>query len=77
MAWDYHKVWRSIGVELNVDESALDTVERTHSGYHDCLRALIEVWLGGARLSDTMRETMTDALKSVRVVRAMSGIIIY
>lgn len=54
-------------------KSVVDTIEKNHSGSHDCLRALIEVWLGGARLTDAARETMTKALQSVRVVRAMSG----
>ena len=73
MMWDYHEVWRSVGVELNIDESVLDNIEKNNSGYHDCLRALIEVWLGGARLTDTVRETMTKALQSVRVTRAIAG----
>ena len=71
MAWDYHEVWRSIGVELNIDESVLDSIEKSHSGHHDCLRALIEVWLAGGRLTDTGRETMTSALQS-----AIAGTII-
>lgn len=73
MAWDYHEVWRSVGVELNVDESVLDTIEENQSGYYDCLRALIEVWLDGARLTDTARETMINALQSVRVTKAIAG----
>jgi hypothetical protein len=73
MAWDYHEVWRSVGVELNVDESVLDTIEKSHSGYHDRLRALIEVWLGGARLTDAARELMTKALQSVRITVAIGG----
>ena len=73
MAWDYHEVWRSIGVELNIDESILDSIEKSHSGHHDCLRALIEVWLAGARLTDAGRETMTKALQSVRVTIAIAG----
>lgn len=73
LAWDYHEVWRPLGRELNVGQSTLDTIEENHSGYHDCLRALIEVWLDGARLTDTARETMIKALKSVRVTRALAG----
>ena len=73
LAWDYHEVWKSLGRELNVGKSVVDTIEKNHSDRHDCLRALIEVWLGGARLTDAARETMTTALQSVRVVRAMSG----
>ena len=73
MAWDYHEVWRSVGVELNMDESVLDTIEKNNSGCHDRLRALIEVWLDGARLTDTARETMTKALQSVCVTKAIAG----
>ena len=73
MAWDYHEVWRSIGVELNIDESILDTIEKSHSGHHDRLRALIEVWLAGGRLTDAARETMTKALQSARVFKAIAG----
>ena len=76
MAWDYHEVWRSIGVELNIDKSMLDSIEKSHSGHHDCLRALIEVWLAGGRLTDVAREAMTNALQSVRVAIAIAGTII-
>ena len=74
MAWDYHEVWKSLSKELKVDKSEFDTIAKNHSDSHDCLRALVEVWLRGARLTeDAAREAMATALQSVRVVRAMSG----
>ena len=53
----------------------MDTIRKNHSSSHDCFRELTEVWLAGAKLTeDAAREAMTDALQSVRVVRAISGI---
>ena len=74
LAWDYHEVWKSIGLELNIDEDVLKNIEENNYGYHDCLRALIEAWLSGARLTDTTREAMKKALQSERVTRVIAGI---
>ena len=60
-----------------MEKSVKDAIKKNHSSSHNCLRELIKVWLAGAKLTDdAAREAMTDALQSVRVVRALSGIML-
>ena len=69
----YYEVWKFIGTELDIDRNVMNTIEEDHSSDHHRLHALVEVWLNGAKITDTKKHDLNKALQSQCVVSAVAG----
>ena len=67
LTWNYRSRWRFIGIELGIDVSTLDTIEKDHRKADDCLTDLITKWLRRANPKPT-RSAISKALESQSVV---------
>ena len=68
--WDYRAYWKSIGIELGVDNGTLDAIEKDYRMVEDCLREMIKHWLRNS-LRPT-RETIKVALQC-KLVSSAAG----
>ena len=71
LTWDYRSRWRLIGIQIGIDVSTLDALEKDHKKAEDCLTGLISHWLRGRSPRPT-RIAMLEALNS-RSVAGGSG----
>ena len=60
-------------MELDIDRNVMNTIEEDHSIDHNCLHALVEVWLNGDPLTGIREHDLSKALQSQLVVSAMAG----
>ena len=60
-------------MELDIDRNVMNTIEEDHSIDHNCLHALVEVWLNGDPLTGIREHDLSKALQSQHVVSAMAG----
>ena len=63
LMWDYRSRWRFIGIELGIDVSTLDTIDKDYGKADDCLTELITKWLRRTNPKPT-RSAITKALES-------------
>ena len=66
LMWDYRSRWRFIGIELGIDVSTLDTIDKDYRKADDCLTELITKWLRRTNPKPT-RSAITQALESQSV----------
>ena len=66
LIWDYRSRWRFIGIELGIDVSTLDTIDRDYRKADDCLTELITKWLRCTNPKPT-RSAIAKALESQSV----------
>ena len=67
LMWDYRSRWRFIGIELGIDVSTLDTIDKDYRKADDCLTELITTWLRRTNPKPT-RSAIAKALESPSVV---------
>ena len=67
LMWDYRSRWRFIGIELGIDVSTLDAIDRDFRKADDCLTELITKWLRCTNPKPT-RNAIAKALESRSVV---------
>ena len=67
LMWDYRSRWRFIGIELGIDMSTLDAIDRDYRKADDCLTELITKWLRRTNPKPT-RSAIAKALESQSVV---------
>ena len=67
LMWDYRSRWRFIGIELGIDVSTLDAIDKDFRKADDCLTELITKWLRCTNPKPT-RNAIAKALESWSVV---------
>ena len=68
--WNHRARWKFIGIQLQIDNSTLDVIEKDHRKVDDCLREMINHWLRNSPKSRRTRETIKVALQSKQVLNA-------
>ena len=61
--WNYRARWKFVGVELGIDTSTLDAIEKDYKMVDDCLLRMINGWLRSNQPRPT-REAIRVALRS-------------
>ena len=69
--WQYYRIWRIIGTELDIDVDTLNAVKRAHTNDDDCLYAMID----SANPALTY-EMMVKVLQSECISNAVKGLYI-
>ena len=64
--WDARAKWYNIGLELNIDPRALDTIQKNTPDFEDCFRTMLMTWLETVEPGPTS-EALADALRSPTV----------
>lgn len=73
-AQKYCKVWKDIGIELDISIGVLNSIEEGIPSDEDCLRAMIAHWIRNTTSSQAHAESLNSALQSERITIAMAGI---
>ena len=67
LMWDFRSRWKFVGIELGIDMSTLDAIDRDYRKADDCLTELITKWLRRTNPKPT-RSAITKALESHSVM---------
>lgn len=71
--WIYRARWKLIGIQLGIDTSTLDVIEKDNHDSEDRLVKLISRWLHGNKPKPT-RNAMASAVQSQQVAGEVSSI---
>ena len=71
LMWDYRSRWKFVGIELGIDVSTLDAIDKDYRKADDCLTELITKWLRRTNPKPT-RSAIAKALESQSVVASVA-----